>query len=413
MKRWLHSLICAFALFPLLSSSQVISHRMPHEDSTNSWKADNTFTTASPATSGMNQSGGHLMFGGNYWNGSASTPDMFSCNDVLGSGTNPTATWTCSHSGTSGTVLALFNFPFSIGNNSFTEGSAVISGNVIVGGTSGTGSVAGDITAARNSTSGAYFLGTDGGQLFRNGNSFQLIGTSITLTFPTSTATLVGRATTDTLTNKTIGAGGLAGLTPTFQKITANGTFTIPTGVTAVKATLIGGGGAGGGSTATANGGGGGSGGIAIKYLSGLTPGNTIAVTVGAGGTGVSTGTGNTGGPSTIASGTQTITTVTANGGSGGQVTGVVSQGGAGAIISTNGDINGAGVSGMPSIAGNIGQAGASTMFGGSGTIASGGGASGNAAVANTGSGGSGNGAGINGSGGAGAAGIVIFEWLK
>jgi hypothetical protein len=44
------------------------------------------------------------------------------------------------------------------------------------GGTAATGSVAGDITAARASTQGAYFLGTDGGQLFRNGNSFQLIG---------------------------------------------------------------------------------------------------------------------------------------------------------------------------------------------------------------------------------------------
>jgi hypothetical protein len=79
-----------------------------------------------------------------------------------------------------------------------------------------------------------------------------------------------------------------------------------------------------------ANSGGGGSGSVAIKFLSGLTPANTIAVTVGAGGTGVSAGTGNPGGNSTIASGTQTITTVTANGGGGGFVTAAISPGGAG-----------------------------------------------------------------------------------
>ena len=89
---------------------------------------------------------------------------------------------------------------------------------------------------------------------------------------------------------------------------TGNGTFTIPTGVTAIKVTIVGGGGSGGSiSTGYAAGGcgGGGGGATAIKFLTGLTPGLTISVTVGG-----------AGGASSIASGTQTITTVTAGGGS-------------------------------------------------------------------------------------------------
>jgi hypothetical protein len=116
------------------------------------------------------------------------------------------------------------------------------------------------------------------------------------------------------------------------QVFTGNGTFTIPTGVTTVKVTVVG----GGGNSGAANTGnyrfgiGGGGGGAAIKYLTGLTPGNTLAVTVGG-----------AGGTSSVASGTQSITTIS---GTGGQ-TGTTNQssypsvgvlGGSG----TNGDIN-------------------------------------------------------------------------
>jgi hypothetical protein len=64
---------------------------------------------------------------------------------------------------------------------------------------------------------------------------------------------------------------------------TQSGTFVVPAGVTRVKVTVIGGGGAGG-THATQPGGGGGAGGQAIIWLSGLTPGASIPVTVGAGG---------------------------------------------------------------------------------------------------------------------------------
>lgn len=105
------------------------------------------------------------------------------------------------------------------------------------------------------------------------------------------------------------------------QAFTGNGTFTIPTGVTAIKVTVVGGGGGGAGGNdfgcaGVVPGSGGSGAGTAIVYVSGLTAGNTISVTVGAAGTaGVVGGNGGTGGNSSIASGTQTITTVTASGG--------------------------------------------------------------------------------------------------
>lgn len=84
-----------------------------------------------------------------------------------------------------------------------------------------------------------------------------------------------------------LAAGGTKG-----QLFTANGTFTVPTGVTAVKVTVIGGGGGGGNTVSgwTTGQGGGGGGGVAIEYLTGLTPGAAIAVTVGSGGSGGAAG---------------------------------------------------------------------------------------------------------------------------
>jgi hypothetical protein len=84
------------------------------------------------------------------------------------------------------------------------------------------------------------------------------------------------------------------------QVFNASGTFTIPTGITAIKATVVGGGGAG----------------------AGANPGccgNLIA--------------GNAGGASSLASGTQSISTITGNGGGGGSnTTGAVGNGTGGAL---------------------------------------------------------------------------------
>lgn len=275
------------------------------------------------------------------------------------------------------------------------------------GGTAASGSVAGDITAARSATSGSYYIGTDGlGFLFRNGNTVTITGTSLTWTLPATTDTLVGKATTDTLTNKTYG-----GTTQNKQTFSSNGTFTIPANVTSVKVTIVAAGGAGGGATTTAGSGGGGmGGGWAIKYLSGLTPGNTIAVTVGTGGTGVANNTGNTGGNSSIASGTQTITTVTALGGAGGFITGIAAPTNPG--LSTNGDINGAPSYGQIASFTNSGGTGGPSYFGGGGTQG-GAGAGGAGNAPGSGGGGAGGTAGGTVAGGAGANGIVIFEWVQ
>lgn len=181
-------------------------------------------------------------------------------------------------------------------------------------------------------------------------------------------------------TGNTTGAGGIQA-----QVFTASGTFTIPTGITSLEVTVVGGGASNDTNSALSGPGGG----TAIKYLTGLTPGNTLAVTVGAGGV-LTAGTGGNGGTSQVASGTQTITTISATGGNS-----ATQLGG----IGSNGTLNirGGGGSDLSGVGGS------STMGGG--------GASGT---------------GISGAGGAygggagyrtftqpanGAAGVVIFKW--
>ena len=182
-------------------------------------------------------------------------------------------------------------------------------------------------------------------------------------------------------TGNTTGAGGIQA-----QVFTASGTFTIPTGITSLEVTVVGGG-ASNDTTSLLIGPGGGA---AIKYLTGLTPGNTLVVTVGAGGTNT-TGTGNNGGTSSVASGTQTITTISATGGN--IATGV---GG----IGSNGTLNirGGGV-------GDIGSGpGGSSIFGGGGSSVSGSPSAGGAY-------GGGAGYGTFSTKLNGAAGVVIFKW--
>lgn len=227
---------------------------------------------------------------------------------------------------------------------------------------------------------------------------------STSIVAPATSGNMVVDVATQTLKNKTYG-----GTTQNFQKFTSSGTFTIPANVTSVKVTVIGAGGAGGGSTVATSGGGGGSGGNTIKYLTGLTPGNTLAVTVGTGGTGVSGAGGNAGGNSTVASGTQTITSIIANGGGGGSVAAGVGVGGGGAAAGSGGDENNAGTPGALGIASiSIGGGGAPSIRGGGGQAT--GNAGGNTGTS-PGSGGGGSGAGGTNTGGTGATGLVVFEW--
>lgn len=159
-----------------------------------------------------------------------------------------------------------------------------------------------------------------------------------------------------TWTTPAVPAGSLV----SFVAYTSSQTITIPTGATKANIFLIGGGGGGGGvasnqTTSFGFAGNGGPGGGLRKYLTGLTPGNTLVLTIGTAGPGGAAGNNNgtSGGNTTLVSGTQTITTLTASGGSGGtavnlnaasqSLTGAAGVGGSG----TNGDINittGAGV---------------------------------------------------------------------
>ncbi len=94
----------------------------------------------------------------------------------------------------------------------------------------------------------------------------------------------------------------------TVSLYTSSQTITIPAGATKAYVILV-----GGGSGGSASGGPGGGGGALYKLLTGLTPGNTLSLTVGAGG--ASSGSGQSGGASSLSSGSQTISTLTANGG--------------------------------------------------------------------------------------------------
>lgn len=200
---------------------------------------------------------------------------------------------------------------------------------------------------------------------------------------------------------------------------TTSGTFTIPSGVTAVKATVVGGGGGGAGGYGGplyVAGGGGGSGAAALKWLTGLTPGYTIAVVVGTagGGSAGNSGNGGSGTASSISSGTQSISTVTAAGGLGG----IVDFNGGTVASASGGDIN------LYGSVGNFGiyASGKNQSFGGAGapSIMGPGGPGaplyvmGDATPGyNYGSGGGGGAvtSSTYSSGARGANGVVIFEW--
>jgi hypothetical protein len=177
--------------------------------------------------------------------------------------------------------------------------------------------------------------------------------------------------------------------------------FTIPTGITKIKAIVVGGGGSTGApacGSGTAFGGGGGAG-TAIKMLD-VSATTSIQVIVANGGGSIGCGggtTGTTGGTSSIAGGTISAT------GGGGSTSGAGGGGG----TASGGDINiGGGGGNFPSGTASGGAGGAS-MFGGGGRSSSNeAGVSG----ANYGGGGGG-GSGISSPGGAGGNGVVIFTW--
>lgn len=107
---------------------------------------------------------------------------------------------------------------------------------------------------------------------------------------------------------------GLGKRGPRQTKFTSSGTFTVPADVDSIKVTVVGGGGGYVISPDLLYGSKGGEGGVAVRHVTGLTPGQTISVTIGALGNPLNafSGYANTGGTSSFGS------YCTATGGSGG-----------------------------------------------------------------------------------------------
>jgi hypothetical protein len=160
------------------------------------------------------------------------------------------------------------------------------------------------------------------------------------------------------------------------QTFTSSGTFKVPAGVTSITVECWGAGGAGGGSTENRDGGSGGGGGGYCTNTFTVSPGQSITVTVGVGGSG-SYGDGADGSASSFLS-------LTANGGAGGGANeGAVGSGGTATGGSTNtngsdGAVGGnSGGDGGDGANGGTGGVGNTDDNGGNGTIPGGGGGGG------------------------------------
>jgi hypothetical protein len=197
---------------------------------------------------------------------------------------------------------------------------------------------------------------------------------------------------------------GFASGVQTFQ---TSGTFTVPSGVTQVEVELWGGGSGSFASIGNISSGGGSGGGYARKRITGLSPGQTVAVTVGAGGAG-----GTTSGTAATAGGTSSFGSyANATGGSLNALATVASpQNGA--------TPPGVGVGADVNLAGSAGQAGVLNQGGLGGGAAMGGAQnSGTWGLPGTfpGGGASGAGTGANSAtpynGATGAGGLVVVRW--
>lgn len=219
------------------------------------------------------------------------------------------------------------------------------------------------------------------------------------------------------------------------QRFPSSGSFVVPPGVTQITVKAWAGGGGGGEASPNTNdaGGGGGGGGYAGGVMT-VTPLQTITITVGAGGTGATTGgtNGTAGGSSIVTNGTSTVTATgggagtSADGGGAGGAGGsasfagsvgtqVTHTGGNGAAANNTANDGGGGGGGAGDT--NNGSNGATTTGGAGGTVSGGGGGAGSTGNAAGGAGsvygGGGGGSADNGpsTGGNGAAGQVIITY--
>jgi hypothetical protein len=196
--------------------------------------------------------------------------------------------------------------------------------------------------------------------------------------------------------------------TKKFQVFTASGTYTVPAKYVAntLKVTAVGGGAGGAGAGTIYGGGGGGGGGLVTSYPQGLSPGDNVTVTVGAGTAGTaSTTTAITGANANNGGSSSFGVYASATGGEGGKgfFGGGDPGGGAGDFVSTLGPGgNGCILDGVQTQLGGAGAAGpGGKTIGDNATIPGGGGSGGGIT------------GGVAQSGGNGFRGEVICEWLE
>ncbi len=92
-----------------------------------------------PATSTANQSSALFGIQAQYWNGSVTLGDQWNWQNVLGTGTNPTSTYTLSHGGTPGALAV--SIPFTLSASSYQVNGVALAASNLSNGTTGTGSV--------------------------------------------------------------------------------------------------------------------------------------------------------------------------------------------------------------------------------------------------------------------------------
>lgn len=295
-------------------------------------------------------------------------------------------------SGGTGLTSTPANGALDIGNGTgFTRTTLTAGSGMAITNGSGSITVAASTIPVANGGTGLTSTPANGALDIGNGTGF----TRTTLTAG-SGITITNGAGSISIAASGGGGGGFSNI----QVFTSNGTFTVPTGITKVKATVVGGGAGGSyggqvGCNAPFGGQGGGGGGAAVEIISGLTPGGTVAVTVGVGGAGAN---GNTPSNATAGGTSSFGAFCSATGGA------ISSAGG----IGSGGDLNirgGAG-GGAATAFGGIAGVGGSSILGGGGII-------GYQSPTNGGAGGAygGGGGGAVDVAGAGAAGVVIVEW--
>lgn len=399
----------------------------------NSWVVTSNDTAATSTSTGVLRVAGGLGVTGNIWAGRIDGTPIGEYNRASVNATTVYAETGISTAnalitggsitGFTGAASTLFATNFGSSNIRVTGGYITSSSNIYT-----TMGYAASFSSPNVRISGGYLQSLANvyattGQ-FTNFSSGNIYGTANQANF---TLSANAAAYTNNLTAATTAfVRSDGGFTSQFHDPTAgyNKTWTIPAGVTKVKATIVGGGGAGGGATATtgAAGGGGGSGSLATYYFTGLTPGTNITYSVGVGGV-AGAGAGGAGGASNVSVGGVTVNAPGGSGGAQGTSATIVATGGAGGAIPTQSGGNNDILNEQTGIYGNHSQPSATVALvvsGGGGSINGGAGQSiiGTGAVGAAGSAGSGAG-GSGGAntvttarnGGAGGTGRVVFEY--